>query len=382
MNTSPQNTAATITALALRAANDNDRKSRTNYRYRGGARLITWLAKRDPDAALAVWRYSKLETRHGIHDNRQHNAIPADSDDAEPRGAVLDKYAVERLHEIRPTIDHIMSEIYRPRVVTQRADGVWSRVHGHMEIFSDNPSHHGRILADENGWPFTIVHKPRLGRVMQIGMRIGDLVFNTNPERRERGGAEGLITQYALTKNRVAIAPKVLAVKSRGGKSAKRSDATIASYLRLRGVPFEQRQAKTRPIGSGPDISDYQKTDDQKAAEKELEKWRDRIDLFPATLCPPAIAEGAHWLGGVKKPKPTATYPAPVWQTDADIPDLSEKEQAILEEAIAGATFTDIGKKQGAGEHYAKRAGKSAFLATAAALMAANDNNLKKHAAA
>lgn len=100
---------------------------------------------------------------------------------------------------------------------------------------------------------------------------------------------------------------------------------------------------------------------------------------FPATMCPPAIAKGAEFLGGVVGLSGTSSSGA-VDPFDAPEKPRGEAWQ-IVEEVAAGETLQGIGVRMGYKGTYAVEVGKNALIDAAKAIAAANDNFSVKVAA-
>ncbi|WP_457302703.1 hypothetical protein [Phyllobacterium sp. P5_D12] len=202
------------------------------------------------------------------------------------------------------------------------------------------------------------------------------------------------------------VAPKVETLKPRGGKTKKRivrlalpnavtvptlSTKRKLGYLELRGVPVEHRPVSVRaaPIGMPvrPPVESQSPEDEEAMARaftnaKVLaEAYANTKKLPPVQKCPPAIARGALWLGGVVGAKQTSSRGAIPLVQQYEKLELPEAEARVLEEALSNATFTDIGIRLGYKGRYADKAGKHAFL-RAISVLVANDNGQQKEKAA
>lgn len=92
---------------------------------------------------------------------------------------------------------------------------------------------------------------------------------------------------------------------------------------------------------------------------------------FPATKCPPAIAQGAEFLGGIVQSSGTASSGAVMWEApEAPIGEA----RLIIEEVAARGTLQSIGEIVCGNA----KAGKEALLNAARILVAANDNKSRK----
>lgn len=333
----------------------------STYRFRGGARLVTWLIKEEAESGLALVQYSKasapIAANDNVHTFERETAV--DVDDETPG-----KPSIEYLHETKPTLEYIQEQC-------ELSKGVIG-VYGNVTV-------------------------------------IGELVFDSNPVRREQARASGLMVSYKTVKRDgkdVYVAPKVETLKPRGGRTKKRivkvprADAvtvpTISTkrklgYLELRGVPVEHRPVSVRaaPIGM-PERppAESQSPEDEEAMARAIKNARVLAAAYantpvlpPVQKCPPAIARGALWLGGVVGAKQTSSRGAIPLAQQYEKPELPEAEARVIEEALSNATFTDIGSRLGYKGRYADRAGKHAFLRAISALVA-NYNGQQKEKAA
>lgn len=99
---------------------------------------------------------------------------------------------------------------------------------------------------------------------------------------------------------------------------------------------------------------------------------------FSATRCPTVIAKGAEFLGGVVRSSGNASQGAIMWEA----PEVRMGEaRKVIEEVAAGATLTEIGERMGLGGARVDRSAKDVLIDAARAIMAANDNKLRKVAA-
>ncbi|EJN04484.1 hypothetical protein [Phyllobacterium sp. YR531] len=323
----------------------------TAYRYRGGARLVTWLLKLDPDAGTVLRQYGKPS-----NDNHQTFERETDVDGETPANP-----SIEYLHSIKPEADYMVSQMYRTRAT--------NTVPRKRALRNSKPS----------AWvAYEYLQQPRSDTAV-----IGDLVFRA-----------GVLVQYATTASGRPIEPKIEANKPRGGKTAKRivklpsSDAERnprkLGYLELRGVPVEHRAVAVRaaPVGMpNTPPAESHSPEDEAAMARALVNARVLAAAYANTRVLPAvqklptvIAKGAVWLGGVVNSKQTSSRGAIPLVQQYEKPELPEAEARILEEALSNATFADIGTRLGYKGRYADRAGKHAFLRAVDTLMAANDN--------
>ncbi|UXN61571.1 hypothetical protein [Phyllobacterium zundukense] len=332
----------------------------STYRFRGGARLVTWLLKQDPKAGYVLRQYGKP-----ANDNHQTLERETDIDGNTPL-----KPSIEYLHETKPKPDDMVSQAYRTRAT--------NTVERRRQLKSSKPS--TWIALEHGDQPATE------GRTT----RVGDLVFSSNPIRREHGRASGLMVSYQTDKAGKPVAPEVKTKKPRGGKTQKRvvklptvgeRNPRKLGYLDLRGVDRSDEYRVPVSFRGGAHVA-ASRTDSAIDADNELAVWRDRIAAFPVTKCPPGIAyQGAIWLGGVVRAKQTSSRGAIPLAQQYEKPELPEAEARVLEEALSNSTFTDIGTRLGYKGRYADKAGKHAFL-RAVSVLVANDNGQEKEKAA
>lgn len=100
---------------------------------------------------------------------------------------------------------------------------------------------------------------------------------------------------------------------------------------------------------------------------------------YPATMCPPGIAKGAEFLGGVVGLSGTSSSGA---VNMGDLPPRQRGEVLRIVDAVAsGATLKEIGERMGLIGARVDRMAKDVVVDAAKVLMAVNDNNRKKLAA-
>ncbi|MBZ9904790.1 hypothetical protein LB557_02050 [Mesorhizobium sp. BR115XR7A] len=365
------------------AANDNPR-------FRGGYPALNWLANQDRRAARAVL-VEVGNSRHQTHsagapaanvgDDIEVHDVPAEelssTTMAEPTQDGPDEIWPEMLHEIKPSVHALL----------RSAGGVawpWCgrrRKKDGKEIWSGEP------------WQYFYCLLPLFGDEQTT--LLGGLTFYTEPKacRESEGGM--LVTYTDATDN--AHRPEYKASKPRGGKRPRRTKAAAEEYVRGRAaissplrvegyqqplsdeptlIPMFTPQLRREP-GKGLDI--YGQVDrlgryGVAEARAEIAKCMDVAP--PATRCPTVIAKGAWFMGGISSSKETASVPAPNWQ----VPEAKPLSPA-LEEAASRGDLADIGRALGDKTTRQDRLGKRVLLAEARALVAANDNTLKKVAA-
>jgi hypothetical protein len=143
------------------SANDN------NPRWRGNLPVLHEVAKADPEGAFAVWAYGQQPTTSEDVHGDLNACFDGEDDPEEPF-----EFHAERLHEARPSIEDMFSDLLRVRVVSRRnADGDWSVTYRHAGP-STSPRHVGGDM---------------------IGL--GDMRFNYHAEAR-RPPAGGLMVSY------------------------------------------------------------------------------------------------------------------------------------------------------------------------------------------
>ncbi|SDP46872.1 hypothetical protein SAMN05428967_2256 [Phyllobacterium sp. YR620] len=322
----------------------------STYRFRGGARLVTWLLKQDPEAGYLLRQYGRP-----ANDNDQTFEQETDVDGETPA-----KPSIEYLHSIKPDADYMVSQMYRTRATNTVP----------------------RKRALKNSKPSVWIAYEYLQQPRSSSAVIGDLVFRA-----------GVLVQYATTASGKPIEPKVETDKPRGGKTAKRivklpvpnaeRNPRKLGYLDLRGVPIEHRAVAVRaaPIGMHNRPPAESRTPEDEAvmaraivnAKVLADAYANTTVLPPVQKCPPAIAKGAVWLGGMVGAKQTTSRGAIPLAQQYERPELPEADARILEEALSNSTFTDIGTRLGYKGRYADKAGKHAFLRAVSALVA-NDN--------
>ncbi|TPJ56753.1 hypothetical protein [Mesorhizobium sp. B2-6-7] len=298
----------------------------TTTRYRGTLPLLNWLKKNDPNAVLAVAR--------ALID--QKPAAPAHADE-------LDR-------ETRPTVGELMraaSDAFRVYV----RDGVRHVGNGYRRLA-------GKTYRDDE-WQF-----------------LGDLTFY-----------RGALKEWGVTKK----GKKMRRMEDvRGNGKNKRSPAV---YLKLRPTtpaPMDtialERAPCRRPTDDGKPSVYYDPLPRDEAANRYgAEEARALLAALmpsapPITKCPTVTAKGAHFFGGISRPKQgTNSGTVGVW----DAPEKPKGEaREVLDEMAAGGSLKSLGVRLGYGPQYADRAAKRALLDTAKMLVAMNDNNGKTNIAA
>lgn len=367
-------------------------------KFRGGLPALRWLAKHDADAALAVWHairdaecaYVDCSPRQDSRDANADDAethiipdVPLTSETmAEPTRDGPDETWPEMLHEIRPSVDDMLSSI------------------GWIEWpWCGQRDRKGRYKRTE---PLGYVMRAPSGRVVPADgatlepdidgdtITLGGLTFYVRPATR-RGREGGLLVSYVDSDGRPRK-PSYRAAKPRGGKRPLRTVAAAAEYLDLKPTPPSPMAAEglRRPLSEEPalmplytpllrkkpDALDSRGRFGVEEGRALLRRLEEAGGLPPVTICPPAIARGARFMGGLVAANGVAIPPAPNWE-----PREVKPLPAVLEEVGARGTLADIGVRLGYRGGYADRAGGKALLKAGRALVAANDNAERKIAA-
>jgi len=344
------------------------------------------LAKKNPDAALAVFHrlrdesYSHVEAAP-LHDGRDANVddaevhvVPDEPLTSETMSEMVqdgpDEIAIEVLHEVRPSIDEMLKGlgwIEWPWCGERDKKGRYKRTLP-FGYAMQTPS--GKLVPAEGGLcdPIFDGHNAMLG----------GLTFYLRPKAR-RWHEGGLLVSY-MDASGEERRPAYNAMKPRGGKRPLRTNPEAESYLALRGAvasPMDAAGLRT-PMSGEPALGDYyHPTADAAANAVELADAYANTPVLPtATRCPTGIAKGARFMGGLKAANATASAPAPNWQ-EREVKPLGP----VLEEVAARGSLADIGIRLGFRGGRPDRAGGRALLAAGQALIASNDNAKIKVAA-
>ncbi|MBM2715473.1 hypothetical protein JQK88_30565 [Mesorhizobium caraganae] len=288
-----------------------------NTRYRGTLPLLNWLRKNNPDSVQAVAR-ALVNMKPAVLEN---------------------PHEIDR--EIRPTVGELMrsaSDAFRTYV----RDGVLHVGKGYRRVAGKG------YRGDE--WQY-----------------LGTLSFY-----------RGALREWGQTKAGKKLKPKD---DIRGNGKNKRNPA---SYLKLRpaiplpGDAVGLERAACLPTGAGGNGTFYDPLPGVEDARAELARLMDTAP--PVTKYPTATAKGAHFFGGISRPKQGANSGAVgVW----DAPEKPKGEAGeVLDEVAAGGSLKSLGVRLGHGPQYADRAAKRALLDTAKMLVAVNDNSGKIYIAA
>jgi hypothetical protein len=374
--------------------------------YRGGHPAFNWLVKQDKHLAamvLAELRDARLQTHSETSNNLQltggddmeTHAVPDEPITSETMAEPLqdgpDEVWPDMLHEIRPSerdICRALGWIEWPNSRPRRSEPIgWC-----MRCSC------GKLAPTEGGSLRPTFSDTRAN--------LAGMLFATGKNaRRQR---DGLMVRYVDARGNEQR-PGYRAVKPRGGKRPHRTKAGIEAYLALpAAIPSPLRvHGYTRPLSGEiallPMLTPLLRKEPGKALD--INGQVDRIgrlgvaearaelvafcvdgsvpfaDLpFHATRGPTVIARSARFMAGISGVKQTASVPAPNWQ----MPDTKTLSPAI-EALAARGTLGDIGEavrdKTKPAPTRPDRLGARALLAEARALVAANDNSLKKVAA-
>lgn len=305
--------ALTATPSAPKAANDNrSARKRPEPRYRGTLPALRWLYDNHPDLAPAV------------ADAVQALAV-----------TVWDAEAIDNDQEIRPTVGELMREAIDPETGEARAQTVERDIDGNTLV------------------------------------RLGALRFR-----------DGVLIEYGRTVRGRKLEPRDRIVSRDEETSHKRNPAP---YMALRGAVSSPLHAEPyrRPFtGEAAIASMYDPQSGVEANRAILRSFGvdgsvefERLP-FRATKCPPAVAKGAEFLGGVVGLSGTSSSGAIMWEA----PVKPKGEVLRIVEAIAsGETLKEIGEREGYSGNYAVEVGKRAISDTARVLIAANDNKIRKN---
>ncbi|TIV72753.1 MAG: hypothetical protein E5V89_03900 [Mesorhizobium sp.] len=395
-----------MTDSEVGACADND-----NTRFRGGSPLLTWLAKKDADAALAMFHRLRdeacsygAEAGEAYLDPRDRNSDDAETHVApdqpltsetmaEPVQDGPDEWWPEMLHEIKPGLHEML----------RSAGGVawpWS---------GRRMKRDGKIRWLGEPWRYFYCLLPLLPSDTKHIVELGGLTFYTRaasptqPARRARPG--GMLLSYIDDAGKLQR-PVYKASKPRGGKRPHREDP--AGYTALPGAVARPGTAEgLRTAISGeqalmPMLTPQTRREPSKAfdingqidrsgrygvAEARALLAAFGVDggtpfehlPFAAERCPTAVAKGARFVGGITSHCQTVSVPT--IGNPEEPPRLDARTEQVLEEVAARGTLDSLGKALGYREGYADRAGKKALLAAGCALVAANDNTGEKAAA-
>ncbi|MFC3206864.1 hypothetical protein [Aquamicrobium soli] len=302
------------------AANDNHRQpKRKESRYRGTLPALRWLYDNHPDVAPAM--------ADAVQALSVSNWDPEAGDD---------------YLEIRPTVGELV------RAATDADCGEWCAP---------------KVGHDKDGNSY---------------IRLGALRFE-----------RGQLVEYGKTRKGRKLEPREMS-RPRDTQPA----ATRDPSKYLAGTPARSplhAEPYQRPFSVEPALPPmYDPQRDVEANRALLRSFGvdgsvpfDRLPVFGngarATRCPPAIAKGAEFLGGVVGLSGTSSSGA---VNMGDLPPRQKGEVLRIVDAVAsGATLKEIGERMGYNGGYKFRAAGEAIVDAAKVLIAVNDNNRKKFAA-
>lgn len=367
---------------------------------------LNWLAKKNPDAALAVF--------HRLRDESCNFGAESNPGDLDPRDRSSDDMETHVVPD-EPVISETMAE-----PVQDGPDEVWPEM-----LHEVKPDIHG-MLRSAGGvalpWSGVRWRNRRSGKVRWIGepwaylwcclphtperhvVTTGGLTFYTRPEAR-RGLQGGMLVSYIDDSGEVQR-PAYKASKPRGGKRPFRENPQ--GYLNLPAAipcPFTVEGIRT-PMSGEPALMPMLNPLGRRAPDASLDICG-QIDAdgrfgvvegrallqslgvdgavpfeelpFPATRCSSAIAKGAQFVGGISGRSQTASS-GTIGRVQEPV-KVEARVAVVLDEVAARGTLESIGIRLGYRGGYADRAGGKALLAAGVALIAANDDSRKRVAA-
>ncbi|WP_028746352.1 hypothetical protein [Rhizobium mesoamericanum] len=219
--------------------------------------------------------------------------------------------------------------------------------------------------------------------------RVGDLMFRN-----------GEMIRWGETKKGSNLRPVERPRREKGGNSAHRSDSVIWSYIDLLGAvspltatPYSKPLTNQTVIGDcySP-LPREEPTAKDKHGRYGVREARDLLRSFgvdggvpfeqlpvPATRCPRGLVAGKQWLGGVKKPNPTASKQAgrePPLVREIETMNYLEYLRSklgdhakVLDMAVSDSSATEIGVAMGLAPAYAEKKGPSLIEAALDALI-------------
>lgn len=196
----------------------------------------------------------------------------------------------------------------------------------------------------------------------QVAITIGGRCYTTIGDLRF---LDGLLIEWGTTKKGRKLRPADR-VRPTGGHS--KESRNPQRYLSLRGAVRSCLDAEHlhRPFTSQRAIASmYDPRPGVETARAVLQSFgvdgsvpANRISIA-VKHCPPAVANGAAFLGGVSSPSGNSSNGSTLWDAPEEI--LSEV-RIVVEEVAARGTLKSIGIRLGHNETYADRAGKRALL--------------------
>jgi hypothetical protein len=331
-------------------------------------RLLKWLAREYPEHALALLRYGAYRPEQTVaaNDNLAEDEVEA--------GLVMDTDSTDR---IRPSI----AEIARAAPMLKAEPVEYAR-----------RGKAGNVIASDK-----IEGAPADGETVRA--TCGTLIFDLTPGR-SRNPDHGFLVEYARTDDGKPRQPSYRSTGPKGEAWPERGAAAVRAYLAL--SPAEPRKTGWRRPYSGADaiapmyaplprsaesnrygaaegralLQTLGVDGDVEFEDARLAARRTAEQLVSAIVSPP------DQFDGVVHGQDDAPMPLPAPIDDDPRESVSHENAAILEEALAGGTFAEIGRILGASPTYAARAGKAALLSALQQLRGDNDNIKKEFAAA
>lgn len=303
------------------------RKSK-RIRFRGTLPLINWLSKNEPEFAPSVIRAIREASRT--------------SD--EPDLAALPR------REMRPTVGELMTaatDAFRNYVKGgKRHEGKGARIEGGSYFWEPSWFHLGDLVFFR-------------GKLIQWGAtRSGRKLFPMEQIRGAGGKRQARNTDRYLATKATAPSPLTATTLPR----PMRTDSEL--------IPMYDPLPRKEPADRDP--HGCFGVEEGRALLRQLEEAG---GLPPVTKCPPAIARGAYFFGGVSAPSGNAAK-GTIGAWDAPEPRSGEA-QIVLDEIAARGTLKSLGVRLGYADGYADRAAKRVLVDTAK-MLAANDNHKEK----
>lgn len=285
----------------------NDNKPR-NPRYRGTLPALRWLWDNRPDLAPAF-----------------ASALPR-----EPANWFVDVEPTRQ--EIRPTIGEMMKAV-------------------HDDDGTELPTSYSKDGKDDEN----------------ARVAIGSLKF-----------LNGRLMEWGVTKKGKKLKPTDRS-RSTEKKTASKERSPIFYLATKPTTPSPLHAAHFhRPMSGDPALPPmYDPLPGVEAARKTLSEFGvdgkvTASDLpVRVTLCPEAVAEGAHFFGGVCSPSGNSSSGAVMWEAPED---RKSDASAVIEEVAARGTLKSIGERLGYDDAAAISAGKAALIDLAETLTLISGN--------
>lgn len=343
---------------------------------------VRWLAKKDPEAALAVLQRIRdeactygAETEPGYLDPRDRSADDMETHVApdapitgetmaEPAQDGPDEIHPEMLHEIKPGLHEML----------RSAGGVawpWCGRRGKRR---------GKVRWIGEPWAYFWCLLPH-GTDTHV-LTLGDLTFYTRPGAR-RSADGGMLVSYTDAHG-ATQRPYYRTTKPRGGKRPHRTKEAAQAYLDLPcavAAPMDA-QPYQRPMSGEPALPPMlDPTVACAAAKTELAAAYANTPVLPlVTYCGPGLPwKGLRFIAGISGRSQTAS--AGVIGKVEESARLDANVEKIVDEVAARGTLQSIGARLGYRGGSRDRAGGKALLAAGRALVAENDNSERKVAA-